>query len=221
MGRPSKQQEIGIWLKGLLSAGRRKAEDVVAAAVAAGYATNPGDGTRTLRRVKTALGILSEQEGEIWYWRDPSVAQPKAASEDKLDILIREVKEAQRLALPAVPVAPVPAVSIEHKPIGILGRKSRAIDIHDPEVQAELARIKQAAERFDAVQDVVASTDPFKLLESADEDETEQMLLLVRNHHAEIMNREDAILETGKWDTWIDRAKQRERELRHKPVLST
>jgi len=214
MARPSKQQEIGIWLKGLLSAGRRKAEDVIGAAVAAGYATNPGDGTRTLRRVKTALGILSEQEGEVWYWRDPSVVEPKAASEDKLDILIHEVKETQRLALPAVRVAPVPgAAGIEHKPIGILGRKSRAIDIHDPEVQAQLAQVKQAADRFDAVQDVVASLDPFKLLESADEDEIEQMLLLVRNHQAEIMDREDAILETGKWDTWIDLAKQRRREL--------
>src|SRR5258706_11919320 len=74
MARPSRQNEIGIWLKGLLSAGRRKAEDVIAAAVTAGYATNPDDGTRTLRRVKLALGIKSEQHGEIWYWRDPAIA---------------------------------------------------------------------------------------------------------------------------------------------------
>src|SRR6266481_8711323 len=106
MARPSRQNEIGIWLKGLLSAGRRKAEDVIAAAVAAGYATNPGDGTRTLRRVKTALEIVSEQEGEVWYWRDPAVEQAKPASEDKLDVLTHRVDEAIRLAMPAVPVAP-------------------------------------------------------------------------------------------------------------------
>jgi hypothetical protein len=52
MARPSKQQEIGIWLKGLLSAGRRKAEDVIAAAVASGYATNPENG-----RGRIQLGV--------------------------------------------------------------------------------------------------------------------------------------------------------------------
>jgi len=219
MARPSKQQEIGIWLKGLLSAGHRKAEDVIAAAVAAGYATNPGDGTRTLRRVKTALEIVSEQEGEVWYWRDPAVEQAKPASEDKLDVLTHRVDEAIRLAMPAVPVAPG-AASIEHKPIGIVGRKSRAIDIKDPEVQAHFERIRKAEDRFEAVQHVVTSPDPFKLLESADEDEIEQMLLLVRNHQADLPG--DNTLEIGKWDTWIDTAKQRERELRKtaKTVLS-
>jgi hypothetical protein len=244
MARPSRQQEIAIWLRGLLGAGRRKADDVIVAAVTAGYATNPGDGTRTLRRVKTALGIFSEQEGEVWYWRDPSIEQGKPASEDKLDILIHEVKEATRLAMPAVPVAPVPTASIEHKPLGILGRKSRAIDIKDPEVQAHFERIRKTEDRFEAVQHVVTSPDPFKLLESANQDEIDQMLLLVRNHQSELMDRErgkprfakdasgglvldgyepgeDLTLEIGKWDTWIDRAKQRERELRHKPVLST
>src|SRR6266851_7118179 len=98
MARPSKQQEIGIWLKGLLSAGRRKAEYVISAAVAAGYATNPGDGTRTLRRVKTALQIVSEQEGEVWYWRDPAVEQAKPASADKLDVLAHKVDELTRLS---------------------------------------------------------------------------------------------------------------------------
>jgi len=248
MARPSRQNEIGIWLKGLLSAGRRKAEDVIAAAVAAGYATNPGDGTRTLRRVKTALGILSEQDGEVWYWRDPAVVQPKAASDDKLDILIHEVKEAKRLAMPAVPVAAVPVAGVEQKPIGILGRRSRAIDIKDPEVQAHLERITRAEERFEVVQKVVTSSNPFALLDSADEEELEQMLLLVRNHRADLEGRsrklkfvkdaeghlspagfedgEDLTLEMGKWDTWIDRAKERDRELsrliaeRQKQVLS-
>jgi hypothetical protein len=278
MSRPSRQHEIGIWLKGLLGAGRRKAEDVIVAAVAAGYATNPGDGTRTLRRVKTALGILSGQENEIWYWRDPAVEQAKPASEDKLDILTHKVDEAIRLAMPAVPVVPVPgAVTVEQKPIGITGRKSRTIDINDPEVQKQLARDKEALDRFDEVQGVVTSVDPFKLLVSADLDEIDRMMLLVHEHLAELETRsqgkpkyrkawevterfekqtttrefnvkkqewvdvpateieekkyisdvpiegakpvdvpdgfeigEDVTLEVGKWETWIDRAKEHE-----------
>ena len=71
MARPSKQINIEPWLKGLLSAGRRKAEDVLAAAIASGYATERS--ARTLRRVKAALGIVSEQDGEMWYWRDPAL----------------------------------------------------------------------------------------------------------------------------------------------------
>src|SRR5437016_12404777 len=105
MARPSKQHDIGIWLKGLLSAGRRKADDVIAAAVTAGYAPNNESGSRTLRRVKTALGIVSEKDGEIWYWRDPAVEQTKPASDDKLDVLSHKVDELTRLSQPAVPVA--------------------------------------------------------------------------------------------------------------------
>src|SRR5437879_8418860 len=144
MSRPSKQQNIEPWLKGLLSAGRRKAEDVLAAAKAAEYSE------RTLRSVKVTLGIVSEKEDDIWYWRDPAVPQPKTVSNDKLDILTHKVDEAIRLSKPAVPVAPVPgAASIKQKPIGILGRKSRAIDIKDPEVQAHFERINKAEERFE------------------------------------------------------------------------
>src|SRR6267154_6303505 len=99
MGRPSKQQNIEPWLKGLLSAGRRKADDVIAAAEAAGTKE------RTLRRVKAELRIISEKADDIWYWRDPAVAQPKAVSEDKLDVIAHKVDEAIRLAKPAVPVS--------------------------------------------------------------------------------------------------------------------
>src|SRR5712692_3968183 len=229
MGRPSKQTNIAPWLQGLLAAGRRKAEDVLAAAKATGYSE------RTLRRVKTALGILSEQEGEVWYWRDPAVAQPKAASDDKLDVLAHKVEELTRLSQPAVPVAAVPVAGVEQKPIGILGRKSRAIDIKDPEVQAHFERINKAEDRFETVQHVVTSPDPFALLDSADEEELEQMLLLVRNHRADLEGRsrklkfvkdadghlspagfedgEDLTLEMGKWDEWIDQAKQRQKLL--------
>ncbi len=229
IGRPSKQTNIAPWLQGLLAAGRRKAEDVLAAAKATGYSE------RTLRRVKAELGILSEQEGEVWYWRDPAVAQPKAASDDKLDILIHEVKEATRLAMPAVPVASVPVAGVEQKPIGILGRRSRAIDIKDPEVQAQFERIRKAEDRFEAVQNVVTSPNPFVLLNSADEEELDQMLLLVRNHRADLEGRsrkmkfvknadghlsqagfedgEDLTLDMGKWDEWIDQAKQRQKRL--------
>lgn len=230
MARPSKQQEIGIWLKGLLSAGRRKAEDVIAAAVVSGYATNPENGTRTLRRVKAELGVISEQEGEVWYWRDPAVEQAKPASADKIDVLTHKVDELTRLSRPAVPV---PSASTEWTPVG----KSRVIDIHNPETQARLGAIKRAHERFEAQQAIVISADPFALLEDAkDPDELEQMMLLVRNHQAALADRErgkprftkdpsggglmpdgfelgeDVTLETGKWDTWIDRAKERERE---------
>jgi hypothetical protein len=231
MARPSKQQEIGIWLKGLLSAGRRKAEDVIAAAVASGYATNPENGTRTLRRVKAELGIVSEQEGEVWYWRDPAIEQAKPASDQKLDILAHKVDELTRLSQPAVPV---PTASTEWTPVG----KSRVIDIRNPETQARFEAIRRAHERFEAQQAVVTSADPFALLEHAkDPDEIQQMMLLVRNHQADLTDRErgeqrfrkdpsggglvpdgfepgeDVTLEMGKWDTWIDRAKEREREL--------
>src|SRR5258707_13769902 len=81
MARPSKQINIEPWLKGLLSAGRRKAEDVLAAAIASGYATERS--ARTLRRVKAALGIVSEQDSEMWYWRDPAIAQPIVSPNEK------------------------------------------------------------------------------------------------------------------------------------------
>src|SRR5438034_4015823 len=100
MARPSKQHDIGIWLKGLLSAGRRKADDVIAAAVVSSYATNPDNGARTLRRVKAELGIISEQDGEVWYWRNPAVEQAKPVSDDKLDVLTLKVDEAIRLSKP-------------------------------------------------------------------------------------------------------------------------
>jgi len=279
VARPNKQHEIGIWLKGLLAAGRRKAEDVLAAANQTGYSE------RSLRSVKAELGIISEQENEVWYWRDPSIEQAKPASQDRLDILTHKVDEAIRLSKPTVPIAPGAASlvwrsvpdQVEHKPIGILGRKSRAIDIRDPEVQAQLAQVREAADRFDAVQGVVASPDPFKLLDSANADEIDRMMLLVHEQLAELETRgkgklkyrkawevtkqiekqvtgrewstkqgkwidvpavqteelkyisdvpvegaksvdvsdgydsgEDVTLEMGKWETWIDRAKERQ-----------
>lgn len=275
MARPSKQQEIGFWLKGLLGAGRRKAEDVISAAVAAGYATNPGDGTRTLRRVKTALQIVSEQEGEVWYWRDPTVEQARPASDDRIDILAHKVDEAIRLSKPAVPVA------VELDSTGLLTSKSsRTYDPADPKNKAIAEQHARAQQRFEAVQGVVTSADPFKLLNSADLDEVEQMLLLVRNHHSDLETRskgeprykqvwevteqvekqvtgrewnrkkeawvdvpavqieetkyisdvpvdgakairvqdgfepgEDVTFEMDKWDTWIDRAQERTRQL--------
>ncbi len=127
------------------------------------------------------------------------------------------------------------------------------IDIHNPETQAKFDAIKRAHERFEAQQAIVASANPFALLEDArDLDEVLQMMLLVRNHQAELTDRErgalklkkatleeehenadgtkftikksglvpdgfepgeDVTFEMGKWDTWIDRAKQREHEL--------
>jgi hypothetical protein len=264
MARPSKQQEIGIWLKGLLSAGRRKAADVIAAAVAAGYATNPGDGTRTLRRVKTELGIVSEQEGEVWYWRNPAVEQAKPASEDKLDILTHKVDEAIRLSKPAVQVA------VESDSTGWLtSKKWKAYDPNDPKNKAIAEQSARVQQRFEAVQGIVTSTDPFKLLDSANLEEIEQMLLLVHNHHSDLETRskgeprykqvtgrewnrkkeawvdvpavqieetkyisdvpvdgaksirvqdgfepgEDVTFEMGKWDTWIDRAHERTKQL--------
>jgi hypothetical protein len=272
MARPSKQHEIGIWLKGLLSAGRRKADDVIAAAVAAGYATNPQNGTRTLRHVKAELGIISEK-GEVWYWRDPAVEQAKPASADKIDVLTHKVDELTRLSQPAVPV---PSAT-EWTP----GEKSRVIDIHNPETQAKLDAIKRAHERFEEQQAIVTSADPFALLEDArDADKVQHMMVLVRNHQAKLETRskgeprykqmwevtervekqvtgrewntkkgqwidvpavqteetkyvsdvpvdgakpisvqdgfepgEDVTFEMGKWDTWIDQARERQKKL--------
>jgi hypothetical protein len=268
MARPSKQHQIEFWLKGLLGAGRRKAEDVLAAGEGAGYSE------RSLRRVKIALGIVSEQVQEIWYWRDPTIEQAKPQSADKTDVLIHKVEELTRLSQPA---APVP----QQGPVfGILGKKTRAIDITSPEAQAQFERIRKAHERFEAQQAVVTSPDPFKLLEdAANDDELQQMMLRVREHRSMLGDRErgkprfkkawqvtehaeervvgrdwdrklqkwvdvpatqtttkryisdipvegatavdvpdgfelgeDVTFEMGKWDSWIDRAKQRERE---------
>ncbi len=69
---------------------------MIAAAVASGYATNPENGTRTLRRVKAELGVISAQEGEVWYWRDPAVEQAGPASADKIDVLTHKVDELTR-----------------------------------------------------------------------------------------------------------------------------
>ncbi len=182
MARLSNQQEIGLWLKGLLSAGRRKAGDVIAAAVTAGYATNPGDGTRTLRRVKIALGIVSEQDGEIWYWRDPAIEQAKPASDDKLDVLTLKVDEAIRLSKPAVPVV------VESDGL-LTSKRWKNYDPADPKNKAIAEQHRRAQQRFETVQDVVTSADPFKLLESADLGEVEQMLLLVHNHQADLETR--------------------------------
>jgi hypothetical protein len=187
MARPSKQHEIGIWLKGLLSAGRRKAEDVIIAAVAAGYATNRGDGTRTLRRVKTALGIISEQDGEVWYWRDPAVAQSKAASNDKLDVLTHKVDELTRLSKPAVPVTPR-GVNPDSTEL-LTSKKSKPYDPNDLEEKAIVAQANAVIARAKVVEHVVTSTDPFKLLDSANEDEMDRMMLLVHEHLDELETR--------------------------------
>lgn len=178
MARPSKQHDIGTWLKGLLGAGRRKAEDVLAAANAAHYSE------RSLRSVKSALGIVSEQENEVWYWRDPTIEQAKPASENKLDMLTHKIDEAIRLSKPAVPVA------VESDSTGLLtSKKSRAYDPDDPKNKAIAEQHARARQRFEAVQGVVTSADPFKLLSSADLDEIEQMLLSVRNHHSDLETR--------------------------------
>src|SRR5690349_8904231 len=123
MARPSKQHDIAIWLRGLLSAGRRKADEILTAGQNAGYPP------RTLRRAKAALGIVSQQQGEVWYWRDPAVVDPKGQTEDKLDILLHEVKETRRLAQ-----APVP-VSTENAPQVSLG-KGKPYDPNAPESTA-------------------------------------------------------------------------------------
>ena len=184
MARPSKQHDIGIWLKGLLSAGRRKADDVIAAAVTAGYAPNNESGSRTLRRVKTALGIVSEKDGEIWYWRDPAIEQTKPASDDRLDVLTHKVDEAIRLSKPAVPVA------VESDSTGLLtSKKWKNYDPADPENKGIAEQHARAQQRFETVQGVVTSADPFKLLNSANLDEVEQMLLVVHNHHSDLETR--------------------------------
>lgn len=212
MARPSKQQNIELWLKGLLSAGRRKAEDVLAAAVASGYATERS--ARTLHTVKASLGIVSEKENNVWYWRDPAIAQPKAASDDKLDILIHEVKEATRLAMPVVPVSNPVAAPFESD--SFVKKKSKPYDPNDPVNKAIADQHARTEARFKAVQGVVTSADPFALLESTNLDEVDQMLDVVRNHHAgygdQKLNEDDAI-EMGKWETWIDRARERRKKL--------
>lgn len=205
MARPNKQQNIEPWLKGLLGAGRRRAQDVIAAAEAAGIKE------RTLRRVKAALEMVSEQEGEVWYWRDPAVAEPKAASEDKLDVIDHKLDEAIRLAKPAVPVQNA------EQPDGLItSKKSKPYDPQDPKNKAIAEQYARVQERFNAVQGVVTSADPFTLLESADLDEAKEMLLLVRNYQsgfeAEKPN-EDDLAEMGKWDEFVDRAKERIKHL--------
>lgn len=222
MARPSKQQEIKIWLKGALSSGRRKADEVLIAGQNTGYPP------RTLRRTKASLGIISEQSGEIWYWRDPAVTDLKVQTEDKLDILLHEVKETQRLAQ-----APVPAAT-ESTQISL--GKGKPYDRNAPENIAIAEAFKKTEERWNQIDHIVASADPFKLLESADLDETKLMLVTVRNHRAELDERnrrlkygknekgqlhfvgyedanEDITYEAGKWDEWIDRAKERIKQL--------
>jgi hypothetical protein len=261
MARPSKQQNIEPWLKGLLGAGRRKAEDVIAAAEAAGIKE------RTLRRVKAELRVISEKADDIWYWRDPAVAEPKAVSEDKLDLIAHKVDEAIRLAKPAVPVSA--------KSDSILP-KLKPYDSNDPKNVAIRLRLQRHVD----MEEIITSADPFHLLDSADLEEIGQMKNLVRNHLSELQDRsrkpkfkkawrvtkkfekqvigrewsakkgewievpatqieeethisdvpidgaelvslpdgyepgEDESLETGKWETWIDRAREREKQLR-------
>lgn len=209
MARPSKQHEIGIWLKGLLGAGCRTATDVIAAAVASGYATNSGDGTRTLRRVKTALGIVSKQEGEVWYWRDPAVEQAKPVSEDKLDVLTHKVEEAIRLSKPVVP-----AVVAGPEPTSLTSKKSRPYDKDDPQEKAIAEQYKREQERFEAIENVVTSTDPFAVIGLADSEEIDRMMLYVRNHLT-TFGPDNGITASEKeqWDFWLNVAKARQREL--------
>jgi hypothetical protein len=198
MARPSKQQEMRIWLKGLLAAGRRKAEDVLAAAKQAGYSE------RSLRSVKAELEIVSEQENEIWYWRDPAIEQTKPASADKIDVLTHKVDELTRLSQPAVPVAVEPKSSL------LTFKRSKAYDPNDPENKAVAEQYAREQARFKLIEGVVTSADPFGLLESANEDEIDRMMLLVREHLADLETRSKGKLKYRKaWEV----TKQFEKEV--------
>jgi hypothetical protein len=207
MARPSKQHEIEIWLRGLLSAGRRKADEVLTAGQNAGYPP------RTLRRAKADLGIVSEKGDGLWYWRDPNVIDKKPQTEDKLDVLLHEVKETQRLAQ-----APASVQNTEQSNDWLASRKSKPYDPQDPKNKAIAEQLKRLQERAEAVRGVVKSIDPFGLLDSADLDEVKEMLLLVRNYQSGFEPEkpdEDDLAEMGKWDEWIDRAKKRVKQLEH------
>ena len=69
-GRPSKQEAAESFLKTYLSSGRKPALDVFTVGKQHNF------GTRTLNRAKHRLGIVSEGETGIWYWRDLSVSEP-------------------------------------------------------------------------------------------------------------------------------------------------
>ena len=65
-GEGGKLGTTGQWLQQYLKEGRRKASEVYSAAEKSGVAV------RTLKRAKSAVGVLSSKEDGIWYWYLPS-----------------------------------------------------------------------------------------------------------------------------------------------------
>ena len=173
MARPSKQQNAVLWLKAYLSGGRRSASEIMAVGPQQGYSES------TLRRIKTDLGITSEQSNEVWYWSDPAVQERKPENENKLDVLAHKVDELARLSQAPVPVATLA------KPSPFATGTGKPYNPDDPVQIALRARLQRHAD----IQEIVTSADPFGLLESATADEIEQMLNPVRNHRADLDGR--------------------------------
>ncbi len=138
---------VEAWLKSYLSGGHRAANEVTEVGKRLGFSY------RTLCRAKTQGGIKSDHRGggSLWYWYDPTVEQPEVKSEDKMDILIREFREAKRLAqAPRVMTEDGPVVAPDPDEVDDLGyRKHGALPLSQATVQVtdvlrEIKRLSQA-----------------------------------------------------------------------------
>jgi putative DNA primase/helicase len=67
--KADKAGDAVAWLKGFLMAGRKAADDVV------NTASREGFKERTLRKAKSTLGVVSEKDGDTWYWQLPEENQ--------------------------------------------------------------------------------------------------------------------------------------------------
>jgi hypothetical protein len=135
---------VGLWLKTILCSGRRPANEIIQAGELQGFSP------KTLNRAKTKIAIISEQEKRIWWWRDPSIAEPEKpksfqeAVMHKLDEVQRLTQTPRIVTEDGVKAAPDPNEVDEHgfkkhSPPGSLVATISAMQVH-----AEIKRLAKA-----------------------------------------------------------------------------
>jgi hypothetical protein len=147
-GRPKILSNDGLsvhqWMKTVLSCGSKQANELLEAGELQGFSK------KTLRRAKIALDIKSDKQGHVWYWRDPSVAEPEKPKTFQ-ETVLRKLDEVQRRTeLPSIvtgngrTAAPDPNEVDEHgfktsTPGSSLGAQIAPLQVH-----AEIKRLVKA-----------------------------------------------------------------------------
>jgi hypothetical protein len=179
-GRPPKKRyDAAVWLQAYLSGGQRPATDIQAVGATQGYSL------ALLRQRKKELSIISVQAGDQWFWRRIDVALPVIPAEPSLTDVIKAVNDIRTVipiqasqGLPQTPEQPLPEPPDKEAIARLTAELTARADR-----QAELDNIIQAPNPFDT------------LLTRSQPAAIQHMLMIVRNHKANLESKREPIWE--------------------------